>query len=166
MQGAEPLTLRLGHGLLEFTASADLARQHTIVVVSGWDVSAKQRISFTADAGVLGSELAGDRSGASLLQSAFGEQVDRIVHEGPVTSAEAQGLAEAAFRAQARRFVTGAGVARGDARLRVGAQVRLEGLGRMFDGVYYVSEARHVFARRAGGGYAVEFVVERPGIGG
>ena len=162
---SDELTLHLGRGLLEFSAMADLARQHTSVVVSGWDVAGKARISHEADDAALGSELNGDQSGASILRDALGERVERIVHEAPGTSAEVQAMAEAAFRAQARLFVTGTGVARGDARLRVGAKVQLTGSGDMFDGVYYVSEVRHVYRRRPGGGYTTQFSVEKPGLG-
>ena len=78
---------------------------------------------------------------------------------------EAQALAEATFRSQVRRFVSGVGTARGDARLRVGVKVTLLGLGSLFEGGYYVSEVRHVFTRRAGGGYSTEIGVERMGLG-
>src|SRR6266511_3529059 len=123
------LVLEFGHGLLEFIVAADLAHQHTSLVVSGWDVQAKERISYEAGDAALGSELDGGKSGASVLSSSFGQRVDRIVQQVPLTSAEAQAIAEASFRAQARRFVCGTGLARGDARLRVGARVTLRGLG-------------------------------------
>ena len=84
---------------------------------------------------------------------------------GTLTSSEAEGLANATFRAQARQFVCGSGLAMGDARLRVGATVAINGAGPMFEGAYYVSRARHVFMRRPGGGYRTEFSVERPGVG-
>jgi phage protein D len=162
---ADDLTLTLGRGLLEFSVTADLTNQHTSVVVSGWDVSAKDQISYEADDSTLGSELGSDDSGASILQSALGERVDRLVHHVPLTSSDAQALAEATFRAQARRFVYGTGMANGDARLRVGVQVQMSGLGPLFDGAYTICEARHIYARQAGGGYHTEIVVERPGLG-
>lgn len=164
--GGDELVLEMDRGLLEFSVSADLARQHTSVVISGWDVLAKDRISIEAEESVLSNELNGDKSGASILDVAFGKRVDRLVHHVPLTSAEAQGLAEASFRAQARRFVSGAGTARGDARLRVGVRVTLRGLGDLFDGSYYISESKHLFARHVDGGYTTELVVERPGLGG
>jgi phage protein D len=157
------LTLQWERGLLEFTATADLSQQRTSVVVSGWDVSAKDRISHEADASALGSELNGDDGGAGTLEQAFGKRVERVVHQVPLTSAESQALAEATFRAQARRFVSGVGTARGDARLRVGARVRLTGITDLFEGLYYLSEVRHLYTRASG--YLTEFVVERPGLG-
>ena len=161
----DDFTLRLDQGLLEFSVTADLAQQHSSLVVSGWDVQAKDRLSYEATDQALGNELGGDESGPSILSRAFGERVDRLVHHVPLSSAEAQALAEATFRSQVRRFVSGVGRARGDARLRVGVKVTLLGLGPLFEGAYYVSEVRHVFTRRAGGGYSTELGVERMGLG-
>jgi phage protein D len=158
-------SLTYQHGLLEFSVIADTANQYTQVVVSGWDVKAKDAISFAATDNLLGSELNGDASGASIIQAKFRDRVDRIAEQVPLTTEEAQSLAEATFRAQARRFVVGTGRAWGDARIRVGRAINLQGLGPLFSGPYYVTETRHSFSRQPGGGYTTEFVGERPGIG-
>ncbi len=163
-QNEAGLALRFNRGLLEFSVTADTANQYTGVRVSGWDVSAKDTVEYEADDGALGSELNGDESGASIVRSAFSERVDRVVQQVPLTSEEAQSVAEAAFRAQARRFVVGAGLARGDARIRVGRAVELQGLGPIFTGTYAITETRHIFSRQSGGGYSTEFVAERAGI--
>lgn len=164
-QNGEELSLQFNRGLLEFSVIADTANQPTKVIASGWDVQAKDRLSHEATDSLLGNELNGDTSGASIVSDAFGERIDRIVRHLPLSADETQALAEAAFLGQARRFVVGAGVARGDARLRVGRAVNLHGLGPLFSGVYYLTEARHLFTRQPGGGYTTEFVAERPGLG-
>ena len=109
------------------------------------------------------SELAGGFSGAALLRETFGERAERVVHHMPLTRQEARTRAAAQFRVRARRFLCGRGVAEGDARIRVGARVRLSELGPMFNGAYYVSEARHAFDYRQG--YRTLFTAERPGLG-
>jgi uncharacterized protein len=96
--GPTDFELTLGSGLLEFSATADLANQFSEVVVSGWDVQDKQRISESADQNALGSELGQDQSGAEILQDAFSGRTDRIAHPLPVTRQAAQELAKAAFR--------------------------------------------------------------------
>jgi len=165
-QGAEEqLSLAFNRGLLEFSVLADTADQYTQVVVSGWDVQAKARLDYEASDRVLGSELGADTSAATIVRAAFGDRPDRIAQQMPLTSTETQAIAEASFRAQARRFVVGTGKARGDARIRVGREIALEGLGPLFSGTYYVSEVMHHFSRQPGGGYTTELVVERPGIG-
>jgi phage protein D len=164
-QSDEQLVLALNRGLLEFSVIADTVDQYTQVVVSGWDVQAKERLEHEADDSLLSNELEGLTSGASVVSEAFGDRPDRIAQQMPLTATETQAIAEASFRAQARRFVVGTGKARGDARLRVGRAIELQGLGPLFSGLYTVSEVHHSFSRQPGGGYLTEFVVERPGLG-
>lgn len=161
----DSLSLEFNQGLLEFSVIADTANQYTQVAVSGWDVQTKKRLEHNAEAAVLGQELDGSIGAATIVRDTFGERCDRIAQQVPLNSLEAQAIAEASFRAQARRFVVGQGLARGDARIRVGRQLTLEGLGRLFSGLYYVCEVRHCFSRGSNGGYTTELVVERPGIG-
>jgi hypothetical protein len=155
--------LSYGSGLLEFSALADLSRQVSGFAVSGWDTSGKQAIQYRATDAAISGELANDQGGSSLLGQAIGQRDQQVVHSLPFTSQEAQALAEAQFRRAARRFVVGRGVAQGDARVRPGASVELKGLGRMFDGKYYVVEVRHTFDTAHG--LRTHFTAERPGIG-
>lgn len=158
-------TLTLVHGgrLLEFCVAADLAGQATKMIVGGWDVAAKEALKGEATASVLGGELGGGDSGASLLRSAFGERVQTWAHVVPLASDAARAHAEAAFRMQARRFVHGRGVAVADAALRVGATVDLQGLGPLFSGHYWIEATRLRFDVVQG--LRCEFVAERPGLG-
>lgn len=157
------LTLTYGQGLHEFSALADVAGQVSGFTVTGWDVSGKKGVSHRAADSALSGELNGDTGGSAVLQQAIGQRDQQIVHDMAVTVQEAQALAEGDYRRTARRFVTGSGVAEGDARLRVGTKLQLQGLGAIFDGSYYVTKARHVFD--GNNGYRTYFSVERPGIG-
>lgn len=157
------LTLTYGQGLHEFSVLADVAGQVSSFTVTGWDVSGKQGITHKASDSVLAGELNGDTGGSAVLTQAIGQRDQQIVHDLPVTTQEAQALAEGDYRRTARRFVTGSGVAEGDARLRVGTKLQLQGLGTLFDGSYYVTKSRHVFD--GNNGYRTYFSVERPGIG-
>jgi phage protein D len=152
-----------GNALREFCVLADLAQQRTSVTVSGWDVASKSEMTHEATAAILSGELNGDSSGVSILSSAFGTRKEALVHTVPLSSQEAQAAAEAFFRASARRFVVGRGVAEADSRLRVGSYVDLQGLGPLFNGKYYLSEVRHRFDGVKG--MRTEFTAERPGIG-
>lgn len=164
-QGGDKLSLDYNRGLLEFSVVADTANQYTQVVVSGWDVQAKATLKAEATDQILATELQRDDSGASVVKAMHQDRIDRITHPHPLTSMEARTLAEATFRAQARRFVVGTGRAWGDARIRVGRVIDFRGLGPLFSGVYYVTEVRHWFSRAEDGGYTTEFVVERAGLG-
>jgi uncharacterized protein len=155
--------LTFGGDLLQFTAMADLAGQRTSVSASGWDVSSKSALKYEATDSAISNELNGDTSGISILKSAFGDRKENLAHAVPVTSQEAQSVAEAFFRMSARRFVVGRGVAQGNAKLRVGTYVDLKGLGPLFEGKYYLSEVHHTFD--SAHGFLTEFTGERPGMG-
>ncbi len=158
------LTLTFGQRLREFSVLADLANQCTSMVVTGWDVSAKEGIASRADKSLLGGELAaGQRGGSELLEKAFGVRKQQITHQQPATEEQAQALADAHYRRSARHFVRGSGVAEGDGRIKVGAKLTLNGIGPFYKGAYQVIEARHTFD--ASSGYRTQFRVERPGLG-
>jgi uncharacterized protein len=157
------LTLSYRQGLHEMTAMADLAGQVSGFQVSGWDVRGKQGIAYRAGESAIAGELSGGTGGSAVLGRALGTRDQQVVHEMPVTQQEAQALAEAYYRRAARRFVTGRGIAEGDARIHVGAKLELRELGAMFDGAYDVVLASHTFDQAHG--YRTAFGVERPGVG-
>jgi phage protein D len=157
------LEMTYGNQLRQFTVLADLAMQRTSVAVNGWDVSSKGALQYEATDSAINSELNGDTSGVSILQSAFGKRKEALVHTVPLNSQEAQFEAESFFRLSARRFVVGHGVAETVASLRVGSYVNLKGLGALFNGKFYVSEAKHIFDSFKG--LRTEFRAERAGIG-
>jgi len=158
------VTLSYGADLRSFSVRADLADQVTDVSVTGWSVADKDAIAESTGAPALASELgSGQRSGTELLGSAFAHRTERIVRSGPLAADDARALARAAYLDRARRFVCGTGTTAGTPALRVGARVRLAGLGGAFDGEYYVSRTRHEFDLDQG--YRTEFDVQRAGLG-
>jgi phage protein D len=158
-----PVRMTYGKELREFSVLSDLAQQRTSLTVSGWDVTGKEGLRYEATDQTVQGELNGDSSGASVLRQALGDRKESLAHTMPMTSREAQDRAEAAFRQQARRFLTGRGIAEPDGRIRAGVHVELEGLGPLFSGKYCVTEVAHLFDGMRG--MRTEFTVERPGIG-
>jgi phage protein D len=160
----DPIDVAYGINLFSFSVRADLAHQCTELGVAGWDVAAKDSIEETADQSAISAELNdGESSGGSILQKAFAERKERIVHMTPFTGEEAKAFAQARYRERARCFVTGSGVTDGDARIRVGTTLRVGGVGSLFNGKYYVSRVRHTYDGTYG--FRTEFEVERPGLG-
>lgn len=157
------LDLTYKQRLHEFSVVADLAHQRTHLNIGGWDVSAKESLSVEVDKSVIASELHGGLSGSQVLNDAFGERKESIVHCTPASEEEARNLAESHYRTIARQFVTGKGVAEGDARLKAGAHVELNGLGDLFNGSYYVNAVHHMFSQDVG--YKTQFCVERAALG-
>jgi phage protein D len=161
--GGGPLTLTHGADLREVRVAADLAGQRSSVDVAGWDVSGKTALKESASDSVLSGELSGTTSGASILQSAFAQRKEAVANAVPLTSAEARARAESIFVQRARRFLVARGVAQTLGGLRVGATVKLDQVGPLFKGDFYVAEVRHLFDGKAG--LRTEFVAERPGLG-
>lgn len=157
------LQMTRGNQLREFRVLADLAMQRTSVSVNGWDVSSKEALQYEATDSAISSELNGDASGVSILQSALGARKEALVHTVPLNSEEAQYEAETFFKMSARRFLVGHGIAETNATLRVGAKVDLQNLGPLFNGKYYVVEVTHLFDSVKG--MRTEFRAERPGMG-
>jgi len=162
-RGKDTLKMKYGAQLREFCVKADLANQRTSVTASGWDVASKKEIKFEAKETVISSELGNDESGIGILKKAFGERKESIAHSGPINGQDAQYLAESFMKTLSRQFVVGRGVAEPNAKLRVGAFVELDGLGKLFNGKYYVAEIAHIFDNAKG--FRTEFKAERLGIG-
>lgn len=162
-RGGTSVELSYGGDLRSFVVTADLAGQRTSVTASGWDVGSKSALKYEADEAALSAELNGDQSGAKALRTAFGERKEALAHTVPLTSQEAQAVAESYFKLNGRRFLVGRGVAEASAKLRVGAKVDLKGLGPLFSGKYYLTETRLLFDGDAG--LRVEFIADRPGLG-
>lgn len=158
------VALKYGSTLHELSVLADLSHQRTTVKVSGWDVAGKSALDEEAGESVVSAELDGKRSGSSVLSQALADRNERVTCSVPLSQPEAKAMAEARYRARARRFVTGHGAADGNPSIRVGTTLDLTGLGDLFDGKYYVRLARHAFDRE--NGYRTSFEVERPGLGG
>lgn len=143
---SEPISCSHRQNLREARLRADLTSQHTRVAVSGWNPSAKEAIDVSAGGEVLSAERSGGAtSGFEILEGAFGDRPERLVHAVPLDVGEAQELADARFRRQARRFVSGEILVDGDARVRVGATVELLGIGPWFTGTYDVVCVQHLF---------------------
>jgi len=162
-RGAGSLALTYGQGLHELAVTADLAHQSTGFTVAGWDVAAKRAVNPEATASVVQGELNGGTGGGDILRQAFGARKQQVVHDLPVNEDEARALAEAHYARAARRFVLGNGVAEGDARLRVGAELELKQIGPLFEGKYTVTRVRHTFDHA--NGFRTLFSVERPALG-
>jgi len=156
--------LSWGKELLEFSVMADLAHQRTAVRVTGWNPTDKDLISAEAGESAIRAELQGGRGGSGILGQALAARTEPAARAHPLDAQEAKALAEARYRARARGFVRGYGVAEGNTRVRVGVHLTLKGLGPLFDGPYYVTLARHTFTLKDG--YRTAFEVERPGLGG
>ncbi|GAA1996269.1 phage late control D family protein [Microbacterium pumilum] len=142
----EKITLTHGSDLLTCRISADLAHQRTDVTVGGYDARAKAVIDERAGADTIEAEASPGRTGPKVLEKALGASAGIRVREVPQTTAEASAWARAEMLRRARRFVTARGLTRGMPQLTVGSQLRLELVGKPFDGDgYYVTQVTHTY---------------------
>ncbi len=157
------LELTYKQRLHEFSVLADLAHQRTHLKVGGWDINAKEELEVEVERSTIQSELQGGMGGSQILSDAFGERKETIAHLAPMSEEETRSLAETAYRTISRQFVTGRGLAEGDARLKAGSHVDIKGVGTLFNGIYYVNSVHHMYAQDCG--YKTQFWVERAAIG-
>jgi hypothetical protein len=111
----------------------------------------------------LAGETGRGKSGPEILEELGIVATEHHALEGPNTEAEARGLAKAALRERARRFVVARASLDGDTRLRVGGAVDIVDVGPWFTGRYRVVSLRHTWS---GGRFESHIVASRPTLGG
>ena len=157
------LELQLYGQLGRVRVGVDLAEQVTAVGVRGWNAAQGRAVEGRASAGTHLGPGAG-RDGRAVLQDAFGARSEHLAPMAVASEDEARAVAEAAFDRRARRFVRADATTEGNARLRVGTQVRLTGIDARFDNTYYVVRVAHLYDLKQG--YRTEFAAECAYLGG
>jgi uncharacterized protein len=156
------LTLTMGSQLSRVRLCADLADQVTSITHAGFDVAQGRPVSAESARIDLGP--GSGRSGSDFLHDAFGTRAEHLGDRAIHNQAEADALVAAAHARRARRFVTVEGTCEGNAALRVGTHVTIEGVGPRFANTYYVTSACHRFDRAVG--YQTDFTAECGYFGG
>jgi phage protein D len=152
-----------GKSLINFNPQLTIAEQVGTVTVRGWDPRSKKPITYTAGPQDLPRSSGGGMSGPQAAQERLNGKGDIVVDQ-PVTSAqEARDLAISLLRERAYTYITGSGQVIGLPDLRPGDNVELQGLGKRFNGTYYVLKVEHALG---GSGYQTRFDVRKPFDGG
>lgn len=155
----ETLTLSLDKNLLEFHPRSSMLTQVSQVEVRAWNQKEKKAITAKAASGQEVTKMGGATSGPQASKKAFG-QASHVSVEYPVfTQAEADQIALGCFNDMALAYITGDGVCIGQADLRAGDVVKIEGLGKRFSGLYYVTATTHSYTPAQG--YTTAFSVRR-----
>ncbi len=146
----------LNSQLREVRVIVDLAHQVSAVTATGWDYEQGQAVSVTSRTTSLGP--GSGTTGGDWLQQALAQRSEQLAQFATLNQDEAQALVDAEFAERVRRFVVATGVAEGNPNLRVGAQLKLNGLGARFSNTYYTTATLHHFDTE--GGYETRFVAE------
>ena len=151
------IDLTLNSQLARVRITADLADQVTATTSAGWNAQAGSAVSGSASSIAHGGPGSG-KSGLAFSSDLFGPRSEHVTSIVVSSDSEAQVVAQAMLDQRARRFVCAEGTAEGNARMRVGALVRLSGVSAQFDNTYYLVQATHLFDLRQG--YRTEFRAE------
>lgn len=141
----EILTLSPDENLLEFHPRLTTLSQVEKMEVRSWNSKEKRIIVGRAAIGMESAKLGGSTSGPEISKRIFGQSSSTIV-DWPVSSqAEADGIALGSFNEMALSYISGDGVCVGQADLRAGTVVRVDGMGKRFSGLYYVTSVTHSY---------------------
>ncbi len=153
-----PVALDYRTTLLDFRPRVTAAAQVHTLNVRGWDAKEKREIVGTAKAaGYRTAKLDFERRGNEFAKQAFGDVETAITDEPVASQAEGDAFAVARLSHLWSTDVKAEGEATGNAEIRAGSVVKVQGVGDRFGGEYFVTHARHIFDR--GGHYRTLFTV-------
>ena len=140
--------LHYGRTLTEFSPKLSFAHQVSEVVVQGWNPDTGQAIEVSEKGGSLKGKLAPGAGNPA-------EGRKEVLTDRPVRDvAAARELARATLARIHDAAVTASGSVVGLPDLRAGAQLAVSGLGRRFNGRYFVTATTHTLGT---GGYVTQF---------
>lgn len=142
-----PVALSAQDSALKVRLIADLNHQPLSSQVNGYNLASAEAVDFSADAmtpapsGTSAATALGDLSwpGAEIVPQPF-----------PGTSSEAEAYAKAAFKRQAKRFIQGEIVCQGEASLKPGREIELDGVSPRLKGRYQIVHCMHRFDNNSG----------------
>jgi phage protein D len=152
------VSLDFGMTLTSFYPRLNTLGQVSDVVVQGWNPKTKEAISGKAQPGDENSKMGGSKLGPSVSKEAFAKATAVVVNRPVFTEGEAKQIAKGKFNEMAVDFITGEGTAIGNTDIRAGEVIELNGLGKRFSGLYYVTSSTHEVGPR---GYRTRFNVGR-----
>jgi len=136
--------------------TADIAEQVSEIRIASFDPKSGDPVNETKQAGGYGPGQG--KSGADILAAKFSQVSLHLGRFGPMTSGDAQAIAQTECERRARAFVRAFGTADGNGELRVGSWVELSGLNPRFANQYAVTKAVHRYDRIEG--YRTDFEAE------
>jgi phage protein D len=148
--------------LKSFSPQMDALQPVNKVEYRGYDPKTKQTLISRAEASDQDSTMGGTKKGADVCTEAFQRQRQYVHVNTPfVSQAEGDQHANAKFNQRAMGFVGGSAETIGIPDLRSGQVVELRGVGKKFEGLYYVDEATHSLSES---GYLTSFTVKRNSV--
>ena len=141
--GGEAVRLAWGEALLEFRARLSTSEQVNEVEVRGWDLRKKKSVVGHAIHGIGSPQIGIDQPGAIVAKRAWGEAKIAIIDQFVRSPSEADVLAQSALDELSSSFVEADGTCEGNPAVKPGKLVEIAGVGRRFNGKYYVTSVIH-----------------------
>ncbi len=158
---SEAVTIEWHQALKHFTTSISLHQQQKELKVRAWSMKDKEMLEFSAATGDERDLMGGTVAGAQAVEEVDG--APNAEHTTPAsTPEEVEAYAKALFTKRAERFVLGEGTCDGEPKIRRGKVIKIDGIGQMLSGNYYVHRAIHTLL--PGTGYTTTFRVYRAGV--
>lgn len=154
--GGAAVTLDWGETLFSFAPRFSTANILEEVSVRGWDP--KKKVAIEASAKPENPGLGVGRTGVAAA-SKWGSRKTLVVG-GPSSTQDAQAMAKALVSQQLLEYARGEALCQGDPKIRPGAIVHFENVGKRAGGDFYVQNVFHDFDAR---GYRTFFEFLRPG---
>jgi phage protein D len=155
---AGAIELEWGRGLLSFSPELNLSEQVAQVEVHGWNIQTKKSIVGKAKRGDEPGRDQGRSSGAEYLEKICKkEQATLRIREPVFSQQQADKRAVAILKRRAEGFVGGRGESLGIPELQPNVNIKLGGLGKVFDTTFYVQQTTHTVDSS---GYRTSFQVK------
>ena len=100
----------------------------------------------------------GTQAGSDFVKEDFGEGVKILFDKAPATQKEAEELAQAYFKQKEYELIEAHGSSMGEIDLKAKSLIAIEGVGKKFSGIYYITKVTHTLAEN---GYLCEFECKR-----
>lgn len=160
--GEDPVaSLEYAVSLTSFRARLRALKRGSSVTRQGWDPQAKQLITATVSSGPPTDRMGGVQTGYG-ASGGFPSSAVTAPDASITDSQIASSLATGAYETGLDDFIEGVAECLGNPLITAGVNVSISNIGEGYDGLYYVTAARHSYDLH--GGYRTRFEVRRTGI--
>jgi len=146
-------------GLLEFYPRLTSMGQVGKVQVRSWNPAEKAVWVGRAESGDETNQMGGDTLGLKSATEAFGDQSMTSVTHIVASQGDADQKSRGRLKEIALSYISGEGTSLGRADLRAGIVAKVEGMGKRFSGMYYLTSTTHSYSPRVG--YRTAFQARR-----
>lgn len=149
--------LEWGHELRSFRIRVNSGNQVDSVTVRGWDPKSKKEIIGKASRPQGASTIGMRSSGAATAKAAFGSAEGVVVDRPIANPRQANEIAQSVLDDIGTSFIEADGLCYNHPELKAGDTIKLENIGKRFNGSYVLTSVQHTFS--AAEGFSTQFVI-------